>query len=58
MERRILLQGKHSVLSLVEDKDTDSYSIAISDGYKPKIKFISKELHDLLIEELENAEYF
>ena len=57
MERKILLKGKNSVLSLVEDKVTNTYSIAISDGYKPNVKFISKELHDLLIKELETTEY-
>lgn len=58
MERKVLLKGKNSVLSLVEDSETNTYSIAISDGYKPNFKFISKELHDLLIKELEDKEYF
>lgn len=58
MERKILLKGKNSALSLVKDNESNSYSIAISDGYKPNFKFISKGLHDLLIKELEDKECF
>lgn len=58
MERKFLLDGKGCKLSVVYDKMYDNCSIAISDGTKPKCKWISKELYDLLCKELENQEHF
>lgn len=54
MERKILLVSKNGYkLSVVCDYVTDTYSISVTDGRKPNIKFISKELYDLLCDELE-----
>ena len=57
IERKFLLDGKGCKLSVVHDKSFDNCSIAISDGTKPKFKFISKELYDLLCKELEFQEH-
>lgn len=57
IERRFLLDGNGCKLSVVYDKDYDNCSIAISDGRKPKFKYISKELYDLLCKELEHQEH-
>lgn len=57
MDRKILLKGRRGALSIVWDEDNNTGSIAISDGYKPQFKWISKELYDLLAKELETQEY-
>lgn len=57
MDRKILLKGRQGALSVVWDEDNNTGSIAISDGYKPQFKWISKELYDLLVKELETQEY-
>lgn len=57
MERKILLDDKSYKLSVVKDATYDSYSIAICDGSKPKFKWISKELYELLVKELEHQDY-
>lgn len=57
MERKILLESKlGSKLSVVHDHATDTYSISVTDGRLPNIKFISKELYNLLCDELETQE--
>lgn len=57
MDRKILLKGRQSALSVVWDEDSNTGSIAIYDGYVPQFKWISKELYDLLVKELETQEY-
>lgn len=44
------------VVTLAEDTITDSYSIALRTNSKMHLKFISKELHDLLVKELAEQE--
>lgn len=57
MERKFLLEGSNSKLSVAYDLDFGKCSIAICDGTEPNVKFISKELYDMLVKELENQEY-
>ena len=58
-EKKVILENKDVMLSVVEEVSTKCCSIGISiKGSKPSCKFISKELHDMLTKELINQESF
>lgn len=57
--KNVILENKDIKLTLVEEESTECCSIGISiNGCKPTCKFISKELHDKLIDELINQSCF
>lgn len=47
-----ILLVENSIVRLCEDQVTDSYSIGLRTDKGVQWKYISKKLHDLLIEEL------
>lgn len=51
-----LLTVSNGSVSLCDDRITKSYSIGIGTDEGVQVKFISKELHDLLVKELANQE--
>ena len=54
-DKKVILENNNIKVTVVEDIETKSCSIGVSmDGRKPSFKFISKELYDMLIEELMN----
>lgn len=58
-DKRVILEHKGLKVTVVREIPTDCCSIGVSSyGSKPVCKFISKELHDKLIEELENQTEF
>ena len=54
--RTNILKIPNGTVNLCEDKPTDSYSIGLTTNEGFEWKFISKELHDLLVEELSEQE--
>lgn len=54
--RTEILRTKDGIVRLCEDTVTDSYSIGLRTREGMCWKYISKELHDLLIEELSEYE--
>ncbi len=58
-ERNVILKNDNSQVTVVNDIKTNTYSIGLSErGRKPKVKYISKELYNKLLEELLNQDEF
>lgn len=58
-DKKIILEGSSTMVTLVKDESTETCSIGVSaGGGKPSCKFISEELYDMLIEELLNQSSF
>lgn len=51
-----ILKVNNGVVRLCEDKVTCSYSIGLRTDKDMQFKYISKELHDLLVKELAKQE--
>lgn len=56
IETIILLTNTNTIVRLCEDKLDNTYSIGVNDGTGFQWKYISKELHDLLVKELKDQE--
>ena len=56
IKRTRILETEEGVVTLADDNQTESYSIGLRTANKLEWKFISKELHDKLVQELSNQE--
>ena len=57
--KKVILENNDVIVTVVEEVSTQCCSLGVSiKGRKPSCKFISKELHDMLIKELINQESF
>lgn len=54
----VLQAGDKGRVTLVYDKKTDAYSMGLKASGEMSVKFISKELYELLMEELKDQDSF
>lgn len=58
-KKNVILKNDNSKVTVVNDIKTNTYSIGITErGRNPKVKHISKELYNKLLEELLNQDEF